>query len=219
MLFLPELTPGGRKLRIKIKLLLLLFGIFCLGFFVLLYISAQKENIKLAEEKARLEKELKLSRFRAEIKNSSSQQKTQLRKRNLASLEGEVSRSVCQQCFQHYQYQLEVKDEQGRWIFKDDNIFDDIPGNLTLTEHFWQELSDHNPVKKRKNDAYHAPRLKNRIFIGIEPDRSKIEYAYSPLGVGSSKMELNVKFYSSLSMNYSFLLVEVRVGIGLEIRF
>ena len=121
---------------------------------------------------------------------------------------------ICRTCFEKYEYKVEAKDREGRWIFHDDNIFDDTPGQLDLTDRFWQEVEENQPTGKKPAllPAPQSKKLKNHIALGFELDRSKIEYSYSPLGLRKGNFEIGVSVYSALYLNYSFMPTSASAG-------
>ncbi len=183
----------------------------------------RRQNSALVREQNQILGQLRLSRLKDKIAQAPAQEH-----KNLSAKPGAARRNPfepcpdpCQVCFQDYQYQLEVKDEAGRWIFKDENVFDDQPGNLALTDKFWEELEGAQASKpsSKADRSDKLARTKNRILVGFELDQAKVEYGYSPLGIKTSRMELNLALYSSLSMSYAYQPLEARAGAGMEIRF
>jgi len=133
----------------------------------------------------------------------------------------ESQREFCNKCFESFEYEVELKDSDGRWIFKDSNIFDQTPGELVLTDRFWKEVENGggSPLSPGQKSNTPPKRLKNRVLVGFEIDHPKIEYAYSPLGFRKNNFELGLSIYSSLSFNYSFLPIAATAGVGVEARF
>jgi hypothetical protein len=206
------------KVTVSIVFFLILATLFGL------YSLERSKNFSLRKEQARLLEKLRLAELKKEISETPVKEIKSLHRKDAKSAKDEKNGSgVCEACFQDYQYRVEVRDEDGRWIFSDDNIFDERPGSLTLTDKFWEQVmpaeKTPNALNLRGTSVPTLPRLKNRVLIGFELDQYKIEYAYSPLGLQTSKLNLNLAIYSSLSMSYTSSPLEARAGVGLEIRF
>ena len=217
------------KIKLVVAAVLLAFIATLLG----LYFLERGKNRSLRTEQARLQEKLRLSELRKKISETPAQEIKTLHRAKDAKDSGLNAGSklsdpeLCGPCFQNFEYQVEVKDEAGRWIFSDNNIFDKRPGHLTLTDKFWLEIEQEKTMKNASTaldvraplGATSPQRLKNRILVGAELDRYKIEYAYSPLGYRVQKFELGLTLYSSLSMSYASAPLEARAGIGVEVRF
>lgn len=220
MAFLQPLIPGAKKLTVKIKTAIRIVFLLMLALLLSLYLSERKQNDFLQKKQRELVNQLHLKELKTEISRAKTRQtKVLSQKPDAKIIQG--SADSCQSCFKNYNYRVSVKDESGRWIFEDENVFDEKPGKLTLTERFWNEIERETTSDKNSQNQkpFKSERPKNRILAGFELDRVKIEYAYSPLGVKVNKSELNIIFYSALSMTYSYIPLEARTGIGIEIRF
>ena len=219
MLFLPELTPGGRKLKEKIKQILIILAGLCLVIFLLLFLLVQKENRKLEKEKIQLERKLNLVKLKAELKDSPSQQKAQLQKKDAQSFKKEVSYSVCQQCFQQYKYQLEVKDEKGRWIFQDPDVFDPKPGKLILTEHFWKEIEKLCEERDSFLKTSQLSPSRHHLQLALEWNQYQIGYKYTPLAVSLGKAEFLLSFYLRAGFSFQSQFLGSQIGAVFELGF
>ncbi len=206
--------------------------LFIIGILLGLFFYERSRNLSLRSEQAQLREKLRLSELRKKIAESPTQETKILRGKAGQRPAGQGSPTLgsrgtrmsaisqdCRSCFQDYEYQVEVKDDAGRWIFRDDNIFDNHPGSLTLTDKFWGEIEQGKSAEKTPPAVAKPPRLKNRVLVGFELDRYKVEYAYSPLGLRTNKLDLGLSLYSSLAMSYASAPLEARAGIGLEVRF
>jgi len=224
----------------KIKIGIAILFLFIFALLIGLYLLERKKNLSLKAEHYQLVEKLRLNELKNKISQTpATETKILFAKNSLnvrapslsavasscsdnlsANTEGAILQD-CRACFENYQYQVEVKDQDGNWIFQDENIFDNQPGNLTLTDKFWSEieqgtLASHPPESP---SGLKTPRLKNRVLVGFELDQYKIEYAYSPLGIQTNKLDLGLALYSSLAMSYASAPLEARAGIGVEVRF
>lgn len=214
------------KIKIGAGLLLCLALLVALG----LYMKERSGNVRLRQEQEKIVDKLRLDQLKENIKQGRIIEQKALKPKNpvargknteLSAKALEDQKENCRKCFENFEYDVEVKDQEGRWIFKDSNIFDQTPGQLTLTDRFWKEVGEGNnsSLSPNKEIQPSPKRLKSRILLGFEIDHSKIEYAYSPLGIRTNNFELGLSVYSSLSLNYSFLPTSAGVGVGLEARF
>jgi len=194
-----------------------------------LFLAEHRNSLRLQKAKAQLQSELSLAEQKRKMAESPAVEKKIFKpKVETAAVNGAPihkgtaapDQSSCWACFENFQYAVEVKDTEDNWIFRDDNIFDQTPGKLTLTEHFWQGASNCRQGGEQSSAKPPAPkRLKNRLLVGLELGGSRMEYAYSPLGIRTKNLELGLTAYSALYLNYSFFPVSAAAGIGLEARF
>lgn len=201
---------------------MLFIGSLSLAVGFLEFFIQRNEIIQLEKEKGQLLKEITLLKMRLKICQSPRVEKKSLKpKINHHKESIPISSKTCQQCFENYQLKVEVKDQNERWIFKDDDIFDQRPGEMTLTERFWEELGESSLDKNfsQKEKIIKPKRLKNRISLSLAPSYGWIEYGYSPIGFRTKQTELNFSIYSAISFNYSFLPSSANAGLGLELRF
>ena len=214
------------KIKIAVALLLCLALLTASG----LFIMERRVNTRLKKEQEQALSKLRLDQLKDNIKQGRVIEQKLLKPKKImpadqgaeaSAKELESQREFCNKCFENFEYEVEVKDQDGRWIFKDSNIFDQTPGELVLTDRFWKEVESGGSSQPAPSQKTATPpkRLKNRILVGFEIDHSKIEYAYSPLGFRKNNFELGLAIYSSLSLNYSFLPTAASAGIGVEARF
>jgi hypothetical protein len=214
----------------KIKIAVALF--LCLSLLIAsgLFMMERRANSRLKEQQEQALSKLRLDHLKDNIRQGRAlEQKTLKPKKTItagkdaeaSARELESQKESCNKCFENFEYEVEVKDQDGRWIFKDSNIFDQTPGELVLTDRFWKEVENGaGPSLSPSPKAAVIPkRLKNRIMVGFEIDHTKIEYAYSPLGFRKNNFELGLSIYSSLSLNYSFMPTAAEAGVGVEARF
>jgi len=214
------------KIKIAAALLLCLALVAASG----LFIMERRANARLKKEREQALSKLRLDRLKDNIKQGRAIEQKSLKPKKFmpadkgpeaSARELESRRESCNKCFENFEYEVEVKDQDGRWIFKDSNIFDQTPGELVLTDRFWKEVENGGslPLSPGQTSTTTPKRLKNRIQVGFEIDHPKIEYAYSPLGFRTNNFELGLSIYSSLSFNYSFLPTAATAGVGVEARF
>jgi hypothetical protein len=207
------------KIKIGLAVSLCVALLIASGLFAL----ERKANSRLKADQEQALFKLRLDHLKADLARGRTEENKILRPKSAAvqGKELEAAKESCQKCFENFEYEVEVKDQDGRWLFRDSNIFDQTPGQLTLTDRFWKELepgANSAPAPLQK-PATAPKRLKNRVLVGFEIDHPKIEYAYSPLGLRTSNLGLGLSIYSSLSFNYSFIPTAATAGIGVEVRF
>lgn len=186
------------------------------------FFTQRQEIIQLEKEKGQLLKEIALWKMRLKISQSPGVEKKSLKpKINYSQKSIPISSESCKRCFENYHLEMEVKDQNGRWIFKDDDILDQKPGELVLTERFWKELGESGFGQNfsQTEKIVKPKRLKNRVSISLEPSYGRIEYGYSPIGLRTKRSELNFSICSAIIFNYSFFPSSVSAGLGLELRF
>lgn len=128
----------------------------------------------------------------------------------------------CQTCFKKHKISISVKDENGLWIYKADDVFK--PGVLTLTDKFEDE------VIKPRDDALSdcMDKLKGRklkflniehevvVALGLGVNAYEASVRYKPVTLGRSKFL--IKPYAEFETNVdAFNMITFQAFVGLEV--
>jgi len=206
--------------KIKIGIVILLVAFIFSGW--IFFLKEKRSRIQLEKEKFLIEQKLKLNGFKKAFNASKSLQRAHLVKKPTIKPSPKIDSAYCQKCFNQYKYELEVKDEGGRWIFKDFNVFDQTPGKLILTDKFWEEVEGFcrsKPLSSAQKKSLFKKGLRNYIGIGFSFNQYHIRYQYSPLIFSTRHFETSISFYFQAGFSYFNEFKSANAGLEVGFRF
>lgn len=117
----------------------------------------------------------------------------------------------CQQCLEQISLGLEVQDEErGWWIFRDPELLDGVPGELTLTPKFWQDNLSARPVSTESAAAAGSRaeffgakrwRTEKELRLAVNLTGYEAEFAFSPLVLSGRRWQARLSLNSRLEFN------------------
>ncbi|OGP58252.1 MAG: hypothetical protein A2V67_20425 [Deltaproteobacteria bacterium RBG_13_61_14] len=135
----------------------------------------------------------------------------------------------CRQCFAQASLEIEVRDEKrGWWIFRDRDVLDREPGELTLTPKFWEE---NLPLRGAPEDSAgavtRAPkfggakrwRTEKEIRAGVTLTGYEVGFDFSPLVLSGRKWQARLSLGSRLEFDRFDHSLRGNLAAGLAFRW
>ena len=214
-----------KKILLGIGIILLLYLCANLAYYHYQDRLYQRQIRILEENRDKLAEKLK------ELANTLNEAREEIKK--LKKPSGEIVVEVpadCKSCFEKYEYEYLVVDKKKRWKFYDSNVFDDIPGELTLLPKFYDEYI--NPCRDSLDKCLEElekkkPRLReyvrtgtSSVTVGIGISGYYAEFDYYFLSFGKN-LRVSLGFDSFLLFPPTGQLSDIsyNVGVGIRIDF
>ena len=134
----------------------------------------------------------------------------------------------CQQCFARAGIEVEVRDkERGWWIFRDRDVLDREPGELTLTPKFWEDVTteghrfETGGTSPAKIGAKPVSRWKTEkeIRAGISLTGYEVGFDFSPLVLSGRKWQARLSLSSRLEFDRLDASLRGNLSAGLAFRW
>jgi len=138
----------------------------------------------------------------------------------------EVIPADCKSCFENYEYEYSVVDKKGRWKFYDPNVFDNVPGRLTLLPGFYDPCQKEldkciEELKKKKPKVNEYVRIGTpSITVGIGVSGYYAQFDYYFLGFGKRvRVSIGLNSFLQIPPTSQFSDITYNVGLGCRIEF